>query len=96
MPFNFLTEPETEAQTHDIEMYDDDDQALHSLLQFLYIGNYSYSSAGQNPTSLERIQLVREHTDIFMLAEKYDIPSLKHLAEMRAKEAAEKLSPDVV
>ena len=54
-----------EAETRLIEMHDDDGDALHSLLEYLYTGDYvynsDYDSAAQAtaPTSLDRMQSVQ-------------------------------------
>jgi hypothetical protein len=81
-------------------MHDDDSDALHSLLEYLYTGDYEYTTdyelaAQATPLKiLDRMQTVQKHVEIYMLAEKYDIASLKPLAQNRAKNAAEKISLD--
>jgi len=84
--------PRQEAQTRVINMDDDDASALHHVLQFLYTGDYDTNviEPTQHPT--DRIRDVRGHTEIYLLAEKYAIWSLRHLAGKRAKESAEQIS----
>jgi len=89
----YCTDLNQEAQTRSIEMHDDDDEALHSLLEFLYTGDYSHTLHGQEDASLDAMQNVRKHSNVYTLAEKYDLELLKRLAGKRASDAAEWISP---
>ena len=62
--------PRQEAHTRVIEMDDDDETALHYLLQFLYTGDYEHNINDPNHPS-DLIRNVRGHADVYMLAEKY-------------------------
>ena len=79
-----------EAQTRTISMLDDDPEALHCLLEFLYTGRYAYNAHNDDgplqtdlETDAEWIELVLRHAEVFSLADKYDIKGLKRLARGR-------------
>jgi hypothetical protein len=68
-------------------MLDDDPEALHCVLEFLYTGTYAglydYLSTEKRvafETDAEWIEMVKRHAEVFSLADKYDIKKLKYLA----------------
>jgi len=76
-------------------MHDDDVCALDSLLMFLYIGSYNVRR-WNTTTALRhadefRLLLIKYHTEVFLLADKYDVPGLRDFASLAAKDAAERL-----
>jgi len=77
-------------------MVDDDPEALHCLLEFLYTGTYAYCAVydGNGPpttypfqTDAEWIELIKIHAEVFSLADKYDIKKLKYRASTGVAEA---------
>ena len=76
-------------------MNDDDCHALDSLLVFLYLGLYDSGRwRAETPfrdADASCLLLVKFHTEVFLLADKYGVPDLKELANVFAKEAAEQL-----
>ena len=81
-----------ETNTGIIEMDDDDSCALDALLMLKCTGNYSVRSVSAgNPTANEDIRallLVKYHSDVGLLADKYDVPDLRELASLRVKQIA--------
>lgn len=68
-----------EAKTGRIKLVEDDPDAVEAMLKFLYTCDYSYSK--DDGLSL--------HINVYALADKYDIPTFKTLAQSRfADEAA--------
>jgi len=74
-------------------MHSDDPDALEHLLEFLYTGDYSYTFYGQSSANLNPMPNVQKQTEVYKLAEKYDVGKLKQLAEKRIKESARWISP---
>jgi len=74
-------------------MNDDDSCALDALLRFVYTGQYNLQSwADQTPKSdMDDFLVVRFHTEVLLLADKYDVPDLKEFAAMGVRLAAARL-----
>lgn len=61
----------------------DDSMALDSFLEFLYTGTYTAitdRTRATNRTELEWNENLKKHAEVFTLADKYGVASLKDLA----------------
>ena len=72
-------------------MVDDDPEALHCVLQWLYTRTYASARTKQysrRKTDAEWIEGVKRDAKIFSLADKYDIEELKELVRARRGHAS--------
>jgi hypothetical protein len=89
---------EQEAQTRNIQMIYDDPIALESLLEFLYTGTYTDlndimgNDLGGCRRDVEWNELLKKHAEVFTLADKYGVVTLKKLAAAAINIAATELS----
>lgn len=73
-----------ESQTRTVQMLYDDSVALDSLLEFLYTGSYTEmnnTARGTNRTDIEWNEILKMHAEVFTLADKYGVVTLKELAK---------------
>jgi len=92
------SDSEQEAQTHAIQMVYDDSLALDTLLEFLYTGSYTEldnimeTDCDKRRSDVEWNELLKKHAEVFTLADKYGVATLKKLAGAAINIAAAELS----
>lgn len=97
--FALLT-AQQEAQNGIITLNDEDPDRIKQFLQYLYVQDYDLLVTKLYPTDTDKVLL--EHAEIYTLADRYGVPSLKKLASTRFKDclpteyASDKLSVEVI